>query len=93
MFFCDILIYSPTLTDEVSHLSHVFSYLAKENYSLKFSKCLFVQEQIEYLGCIISSQGVAPDNSEIGERSHPKFLNNYEVHGLSIGDFLKIRIL
>lgn len=44
----------------LNHLSLAFPTLAKEKFYVKFSKCLFGQEQIKYLGHIISCDGVAP---------------------------------
>jgi len=32
---------------------------------LRGSKCLFAQQQVEYLGHVVSSVGVAPENSKI----------------------------
>jgi hypothetical protein len=41
VFFDDILVYSPTLTDHINHLDQVFHKLVSEEFFLKFSKCLF----------------------------------------------------
>lgn len=61
VFFDDILIYSSSLSDHINHLFYVFSHLANDNYFLNISNYLFAQEHIEYLGHIISIQGVSPD--------------------------------
>jgi hypothetical protein len=57
----DILIYSKTLEDHVLHLQQVFSILEQHELYLKKSKCSFTQSSLEYLGHIISSNGVATD--------------------------------
>jgi hypothetical protein len=65
VFFDDILVYSPTLTDHISHLYQVFHKLVSEEFFLKFSKCLFAQQTLEYLGHMVSSHGVFPETSKI----------------------------
>jgi hypothetical protein len=57
----DILIYSKTLTDHVEHLRQVLSLLQTQCFYIKLSKCVFAQQELEYLGHVISSQGVATD--------------------------------
>lgn len=64
-FFYDILIYSPSLDEHLRYLELVFSALSSEKFYLKFSKCLFAQESVDYLGHIISAQEVSPDKSKI----------------------------
>lgn len=59
VFLDDILIYSSTLHDHVQHLTAVLQTLQDNQLYLKYSKCSFAQSQLEYLGHIISSQGVA----------------------------------
>jgi hypothetical protein len=45
----------------VQHLQLVFRVLLDNKLFLRFSKCAFTQQQIEYLGHVISHQGVATD--------------------------------
>lgn len=47
------------------HLDQVFSSLSNAGYYLKYSKCIFAQTKLEYLGHIISADGIAPDYSKI----------------------------
>ena len=61
VFMDDILVYSPTLEAHVDHLRLVFEVLKEHNLVAKFSKCTFAQTQLEYLGHIISGQGVSTD--------------------------------
>lgn len=60
VFFDDILVYSSTFEDHVSHLTRVFQALLEGQFFLKSSKCLFAQRQLEYLGHIVSQKGVEP---------------------------------
>ncbi|PNY01861.1 retrotransposon-related protein, partial [Trifolium pratense] len=65
VFFDDILIYSSSLQDHVVHLEQVLKCLLTHCFYVKLSKCLFCQESIEYLGHIVSSQGVHADPGKI----------------------------
>lgn len=65
VFMDDILIYSATLEQHVSLLQQVFEILRKHKFFIKLSKCSFAQQEIEYLGHCISSQGVSTEKSKI----------------------------
>nr|GEU33567.1 reverse transcriptase [Tanacetum cinerariifolium] len=65
VFFDDILIYSSTLEEHYEHLRHVFSTLSEHRYYAKLSKCVFGVTEVQYLGHIISSAGVATDPEKI----------------------------
>ena len=70
VFLDDILIYSTTLEDYAQHLKLVLQTLQAHQLYLKLSKCSFAQSQLEYLGHIISSQGVATDQNKISAMLH-----------------------
>lgn len=65
VFFDDILIYSSTLQDHVNHLRSVLEVLRSNSLFTKLSKCSFAQSEIEYLGHIISKDGVATDSNKL----------------------------
>lgn len=65
VFFDDILIYSPDMPSHLCHLKQVLQLLVDHQWKVKLSKCAFAQEQISYLGHIISGSGVATDPSKI----------------------------
>jgi hypothetical protein len=58
IFMDDILIFSRTLEEHMEHLRVVFQTPMEHNLYIKFSKCTFAQQQISYLGHIISQHGV-----------------------------------
>jgi hypothetical protein len=65
VFFDDILIYSRDLKDHQSHLKLVLSVLAENCFVANQAKCKFGCAQIDYLGHIISGDGVAVDPEKI----------------------------
>lgn len=58
MFFDDILIYNKSFEEHLSHLEKAFRVLLEGKSFLKLSKCTFAQHQVEYLGHLVSEQGV-----------------------------------
>jgi hypothetical protein len=65
VFFDDILVYSKSKEDHIQHLQVVLQVLRNNQLKAKLSKCQFAQPQIEYLGHIISGDGVATDPAKI----------------------------
>lgn len=65
VFFDDILIYSRSYSDHLSHLQQVLQLLSDNHWKVKISKCAFAQPNIQYLGHVISAAGVATDNTKI----------------------------
>jgi hypothetical protein len=65
VFFDDILVYSHTLTEHYEHLATVLNILREHHLVAKASKCFFGRNQVEYLGHIISEQGVVTDPYKI----------------------------
>jgi hypothetical protein len=65
VFFDDILIYSQTKEDHIQHLSIALSLLRSHQLAAKLSKCVFGVSQVEYLGHVISAEGVSTDPSKV----------------------------
>lgn len=61
IYLDDILVFSETFDDHLSHLEQIFSRLRQANLKLKPSKCDFAAKEIKYLGHIISKHGVRTD--------------------------------
>lgn len=58
VFFDDILIFSPTWSDHLSHVEQVLYLLVTNGFFAKLSKCQFGVTQVHYLGHVISEEGV-----------------------------------
>lgn len=65
VFFDDILVFSKNLEEHVKHLDTVLGELRRNKLYAKKSKCTFGQGQVEYLGHIISQEGVPTDPAKI----------------------------
>jgi len=65
VFFDDILIYSKNLQDHLKHLKAVLGLLQQHQLYAKPSKCHFACQEIEYLGHVISEEGVKVDPTKI----------------------------
>jgi hypothetical protein len=82
VFFDDILIYSKTWTDHLTHVDQVLSLLAQHHLFLKQSKCSFGASEVEYFGHLVGKDGIRVDPKKIEamqDWSHPKTLKN--LHG------------
>jgi hypothetical protein len=65
VFFDDILVYSKSEAEHCKHLTKVLHILRQNKLFAKKSKCVLAQEQIEYLGHIITEKGVATDPKKV----------------------------
>jgi len=65
VFFDDILVHSKSWKDHLSHLHTVLTILSTNSLFAKESKCRFGVTSVDYLGHVISEQGVSVDPSKI----------------------------
>ena len=56
----DIIIFSRTAEEHLSHIKQVFHKLRNAKLSMKFSRCYFFTKEIHYLGHILSTKGIQP---------------------------------
>ena len=56
----DILIFSPDNKTHLEHLELVFQRLREADLKVKASKCNFFKKHIQYLGHLISGEGIEP---------------------------------
>ena len=56
----NIIIYSRTEKEHLEHLEEIFSRLRAAGFKLKLEKCSFFKKHIQYLGHLISADGIQP---------------------------------
>ena len=56
----DIIIFSKTEEEHLEHLRIIFDHLRKAGLKLKIQKCDFFKKHIQYLGHLISDEGIQP---------------------------------
>ena len=82
VFFDDFLIYSKTWSAHLCHLKIVFDTLLENQLFVNRSKCLIGQQEVEYLGHIISPNGVIADPGKIiNMKSWPTPTNTTSLRG------------
>ncbi|XP_022014650.1 uncharacterized mitochondrial protein AtMg00860-like [Helianthus annuus] len=65
VFIDDILVYSKSEAEHGCHLREVFETLRRERLYAMFSKCAFWLREVQFLGHVISADGVSVDPSKI----------------------------
>jgi len=73
IYIDDINVYSTDFDQHLIHLRNVFEKCKKYGLKLKREKCKFACEELEFLGHVISKDGIAPDDRKI------KAINEYPV--------------
>ena len=65
IYMDDIIVPSTTFSEGLERLERIFIRLSEANLKLKPSKCTFFQKQIQFLGHIVSENGVATDPQKV----------------------------
>lgn len=82
VFFDDILVYSSTWKEHMQHVRQVFELLRLHRLFLKHSKCSFGQQEVGYLGHVISYDGVRVDETKVAAiREWPQPISTRAVRG------------
>ncbi|KAL0553727.1 hypothetical protein IC582_007631 [Cucumis melo] len=87
VYFDDILIYSQSLEMHVEHVKQVLCALRKAQLFANMKKCAFCLDKINFLGFVISTNGIEVDNEKVKAiQEWPQRRNSSEVrsfHGLT----------
>ena len=65
VFLDDILVYSKNEEEHEDHLILTLNFLREHQLYAKLSKCDFYRDRIQYLGHIISEEGISVDPKKI----------------------------
>ena len=65
VYFDDILVFSKSIQEHVTHVRTVWQTLRKERLYANMEKCLFGVDKLVFLGFVVSSKGVHVDESKI----------------------------
>ena len=80
IYLDDVIIYSKTFEDHLTHLSAVFDRLRDAGLKLKPSKCQFGCKSVPYLGFIATPEGISPDPGKVESvRTYPVPTNLKQV--------------
>ena len=82
VFLDDILIYSPTWSCHLKHVKQALEILREQQLFIKASKCNFRQQELEYLGHIVTCHGTKVDGKKIAAMvTWPRPQNISELRG------------
>lgn len=74
-----MLIYSETRREHIGHLKRVFGKMTEQRLYIKLPKCELCKQQVNYLGSVISADGVAADPAKLKTfRTWPEILPKRE---------------
>ena len=65
IYLDDILCMSPSVDEHIVHLDEVFSRLEAAGLKLKGKKCSFFMKDVQYLGHMVSDQGIMVDPAKV----------------------------
>ena len=65
VYLDDIIVFSSTISEHLERLEHVFCTLKKHNLKLKAEKCNFFKKEVNYLGHVVTSEGIKTDPEKV----------------------------
>lgn len=65
VYIDDIIVFSKNIQDHIYHLEQVFTLLLDAGLKIKIQKCKFARSEVEYLGHIVSKEGVKVDPAKV----------------------------
>lgn len=73
VYLDDILIYSKNMDEHIRHIRLIFDQLRSHKLYGKLSKCEFLRSRVEYLGHMVSAEGVSVEEQKV------KAITNWET--------------
>lgn len=65
VYLDDVLIYSHSFSEHLQHLEEILSRFQSSGLKLNPSKCSFATEQVQFLGHVVSKNGIQPDPKNV----------------------------
>lgn len=65
VYLDDVLIYSRSFSEHLQHLEEILSRLQSSGLKLNPSKCCFARDQVQFLGHVVSKNGIQPDPKNV----------------------------
>ena len=65
IYIDDIIIFSKSVDEHLVHLKEVFRRLRDANVKLNPKKCSFVKQRVEYLGHVVTPEGISPNPDKV----------------------------
>jgi len=65
IYMDDIMVFSASLQEHITDLERVFKKLAEANFKLQLDKTEFLRKEVEYLGHVVTQQGIKPNPGKI----------------------------
>jgi len=72
VYIDDILVFSESFEEHIAHLHEVFDRLREAKLQLKTSKCFFFKKSINFLGHVVTAEGIHTDPNRIKAISEMK---------------------
>ena len=80
VYIDDVIVFGSTFEEELARLDEVFSRLQSTKLKLKPSKCSLFQHEVEFLGHVVSAEGIAMQDEKVTAiRDWPPCKNVSEV--------------
>ena len=80
----DILVFSKSIEEHFQHCEIIFQRLRKYKLKLSYEKCAFLKSQVQYLGHLLSVQGLSIPFACIGSGDPVRVLHLYTMNTLDI---------
>ena len=72
----DVIIFSESAEQRLNHIQIVLTRLKQAKFRLEKSKCLFFKQELHYLGCLLTTNGIKPQPERIRSISEMKPTKN-----------------
>ena len=65
IYIDDIIVFSKSVEEHLAHLEEIFRRLKEANLKLNPKKCCFAKQKVEYLGHVVTPDGVQPNPEKV----------------------------